>query len=50
MANTEKKSIEDFLKLILKLPENLRDNAYFTINGMVLATGSDNISNASNEG
>lgn len=38
-----KKSIEEFLELLIKLPKNLRDEAYFTINGMVLATEINNL-------
>lgn len=32
-----KKTIDDFVELLNKIPERLRDNVYFTINGMLLS-------------
>ena len=32
-----RKTVDDFVKLLLKMPEKLRDNAYFTVNGMLMS-------------
>ncbi len=32
-----RKTLDDFAKLLFKMPDKLRDNAYFTLNGMLLS-------------
>ena len=31
-----RETLDDFAKLLFKMPDKLRDNAYFTLNGMFL--------------